>query len=89
MSPLVSMTIKLMVCVFISMCVDVSILLCAFFSFFLGCLIHCHVQFVACRLRALIKINQSIMSCPRLICVHALHLVTFACSTNCNGTVLY
>ena len=45
---------------FISMCVHVSILLCAFFSFFLGCLIHCHVQFVACTFVTCCNKDQSI-----------------------------
>jgi len=42
------------------MCVHVSILLCAFFSFFSRCLIHCHVQFVACTFVTCSNKDQSI-----------------------------
>ena len=50
----------LLLCVFIFMCHHVSILLCAFFPFFLGCLIHCHVQFVACTFVTCSNKDQSI-----------------------------
>ena len=42
------------------MCVHVSILLCAFFFFFFGCLIYCHVQFVACTFVTCFNKDQSI-----------------------------